>query len=53
MGGTSGNMIVGGTSGKMSWRGKKTRKHSNDSSIEVMQVAEHTLMTISFSSDDA
>lgn len=46
------NMIVGGTDGKMSWKGKKRGRHSVENEMEVMQVLEHTPMTISFFSED-
>ncbi|XP_021612896.1 uncharacterized protein LOC110615362 [Manihot esculenta] len=47
------NMIVGEIGGHMSRWGKKRRRNENESSVEVMQVAEHTPMAISFSSEDA
>lgn len=54
-GGSSGtiNMIVRGIGGRMSRRGEKRGRIENESSLEVMQVAEHTLMVISFSLEDA
>ncbi|XP_021607785.1 uncharacterized protein LOC110611708 [Manihot esculenta] len=47
------NMIVGGTGGRMSRRGKKRGRDGEGSSAEVMQVVEHSPMTISFSPEDA
>ncbi|XP_043817795.1 uncharacterized protein LOC122725129 [Manihot esculenta] len=47
------NMIVGGTGGRMSRRGKKRGKDGEASSAEVMQVVEHSPMTINFSPEDA
>lgn len=47
------NMIIEETGGRMSRRGKKRGRIENESSVEVMQVAKHTPMTISFSSEDA
>ncbi|XP_043818227.1 uncharacterized protein LOC122725261 [Manihot esculenta] len=47
------NMIVGGTGGRMSRRGKKRGRDGEGSSTEVMQIVDHSLMTISFSSEDA
>lgn len=43
------DMIVGGKEGHMSMRGRKRGRTENESSVEVMQVIEHTPMTISFS----
>ncbi|XP_043809789.1 uncharacterized protein LOC122723096 [Manihot esculenta] len=53
--GTSGtiNMIVGGTGGRMSRRGKKMSREGESSSAEVMQVVEHSPVTITFSPEDA
>lgn len=47
------NMIVGGLGGRMSRKGRKRGRTGNKSSVEVMQVVEHTPMTISFSPADA
>ncbi|XP_021599733.1 uncharacterized protein LOC110605450 [Manihot esculenta] len=47
------NMIVGGTGGRMSKRGKKRDRDREGSSSEVMQVVEHSPAVISFSSKDA
>ncbi|XP_043816611.1 uncharacterized protein LOC122724815 [Manihot esculenta] len=47
------NMIVGGTRGRMSRRGKKRNREGENSSAEVMQIVEHSLTTITFSSEDA
>ncbi|XP_021607564.1 uncharacterized protein LOC110611490 [Manihot esculenta] len=46
-------MIVGGTRGRMSRRGKKRNRSREGSSNEVMQIVEHSPMTISFSPEDA
>ncbi|XP_043810655.1 uncharacterized protein LOC110610967 [Manihot esculenta] len=47
------NMIVGGTGGWMSRRGKKRGRDGESSSAEVMQVVEHSPVTITFSPEDA
>ncbi|XP_021606836.1 uncharacterized protein LOC110611038 [Manihot esculenta] len=47
------NMIVEGTGGQMSRRGKKRGRDGEGSSAEVMQVVEHSPVTISFSLEDA
>ncbi|XP_043816617.1 uncharacterized protein LOC122724820 [Manihot esculenta] len=47
------NMIVGGTGGRMSRRGKKRSRNGEGSSAEIMQVVEHTLVTVTFSLEDA
>ncbi|XP_043818261.1 uncharacterized protein LOC122725289 [Manihot esculenta] len=47
------NMIVGGTRGRMSRRGKKRSRDGEGSNSEVMQVVEHSPMVISFSPEDA
>ncbi|XP_021603120.1 uncharacterized protein LOC110608215 [Manihot esculenta] len=47
------NMIVGGTGSRMSRRGKKIGRDGEGSSAEVIQVVEHSPMTISFSPEDA
>ncbi|XP_021618808.1 uncharacterized protein LOC110619606 [Manihot esculenta] len=47
------NMIVRGTGGWMSMRGKKRNKSREGSSNEVMQIVEHSSLTISFSPEDA
>ncbi|XP_043809464.1 uncharacterized protein LOC122722521 [Manihot esculenta] len=47
------HMIVGGTGGRMSRRGKKRSREEGNSNAEVMQVVEHSSTTISFSSEDA
>ncbi|XP_021598941.1 uncharacterized protein LOC110604972 [Manihot esculenta] len=47
------NMIVGGTGGRMSHRGKKRSREGEGNSTEVMQVVEHTPMAITFSPEDA
>ncbi|XP_043808339.1 uncharacterized protein LOC110605473 [Manihot esculenta] len=47
------NMIVGGTGGRMSRRGKKRGRDGESSSAEVMQVVEHSPVTITFSPEDA
>ncbi|XP_021624992.1 uncharacterized protein LOC110624183 [Manihot esculenta] len=47
------NMIVGGTGGRMSRRGKKRSREGETSSAEVMQIVEHSSTTITFSSEDA
>ncbi|XP_043807307.1 uncharacterized protein LOC122721954 [Manihot esculenta] len=47
------NMIVGGTRGRMSRRGKKRGRDGEGSSTEVMQVVEHSPVTITFSPEDA
>ncbi|XP_043812713.1 uncharacterized protein LOC122723681 [Manihot esculenta] len=47
------NMTVGGTGGRMSRRGKKRGRDGEGSSAEVMQVVEHSPVTISFSPEDA
>ncbi|XP_021631775.1 uncharacterized protein LOC110629169 [Manihot esculenta] len=47
------NMIVGGTGGRMSRRGKKRGREGESSSAEVMQVVEHSPVTITFSPEDA
>uniref|UniRef100_A0A2C9W5N9 Retrotransposon gag domain-containing protein n=1 Tax=Manihot esculenta TaxID=3983 RepID=A0A2C9W5N9_MANES len=47
------NMIVGGTGGRMSRRGKKRNREGENSSVEVMQIVEHSSATITFSSEDA
>ncbi|XP_021598830.1 uncharacterized protein LOC110604831 [Manihot esculenta] len=53
--GTSGtiNMIVGGMGGRMSRRGKKRSREGESSSAEIMQVVEHSPVTITFSPEDA
>lgn len=45
-------MIVERTRGHMSRRGKKRGRNESESSAEVMQVAEHSPITISFSLED-
>ncbi|XP_043817339.1 uncharacterized protein LOC122725002 [Manihot esculenta] len=47
------NMIVGGTGGRMSRRGRKRGRDGEGSGTEVMQVAEHSPTVISFSPEDA
>ncbi|KAG8634350.1 hypothetical protein MANES_17G026299v8 [Manihot esculenta] len=47
------NMIVGGTGGRMGRRGKKRNREGETSSTEVMQIVDHSPMTITFSSEDA
>ncbi|XP_021630739.1 uncharacterized protein LOC110628402 [Manihot esculenta] len=47
------NIIVGGTGGRMSKRGKKRGIDEERSSSDVLQVVEHSSTTISFSSEDA
>ncbi|KAG8649282.1 hypothetical protein MANES_08G083970v8 [Manihot esculenta] len=47
------NMIVGGTGGRMNRRGKKRNREGDTSNGEVMQIVEHSPMTIAFSSEDA
>ncbi|XP_043807332.1 uncharacterized protein LOC122721975 [Manihot esculenta] len=47
------NMIVGGTRGRMSRMGKKRGRDGENSSAEVMQVVEHSPVTITFSLEDA
>ncbi|XP_043816065.1 uncharacterized protein LOC122724604 [Manihot esculenta] len=47
------NMIVGGTGGRMSRRGKKRGRDGESSSAEVIQVVEHSPVTITFSPEDA
>ncbi|XP_043817364.1 uncharacterized protein LOC122725018 [Manihot esculenta] len=47
------NMIVGGTEGRMSQRGKKRGRDRENISAEVMQVVEHSPVTITFSPEDA
>ncbi|XP_043809021.1 uncharacterized protein LOC122722394 [Manihot esculenta] len=47
------NMIVGGTRGRMSRRGKKRSRDGEGSSSEVMQVVEHSPVVISFFPEDA
>lgn len=47
------NMIVGGSGGCMSQKGRKKGRTKNESSVKAMQVTEHTPMTISFSLEDA
>ncbi|XP_021631859.2 uncharacterized protein LOC110629255 [Manihot esculenta] len=47
------NMIVGGTGGRMSRKGRKRGRDGEGSSTEVMQVAEHSPTVISFSPEDA
>ncbi|XP_043811536.1 uncharacterized protein LOC122723457 [Manihot esculenta] len=47
------NMIVGGTGGRMSRRGKKRSRERESNNAEVMQVIEHSPVTITFSPDDA
>ncbi|XP_043809109.1 uncharacterized protein LOC122722469 [Manihot esculenta] len=47
------NMIVGGTGGRMSHRGKKRSREGESSGAEVMQVIEHSLVAITFSPEDA
>ncbi|XP_021616539.1 uncharacterized protein LOC110617841 [Manihot esculenta] len=47
------NMIVGGTGGRMSRRGRKRGRDGEGSSAEVMQIVDHSPMTISFSPEDA
>lgn len=42
-------MIMGGVGGCMSRRGRKRERTDNESGVDVMQVVEHTPMTISFS----
>ncbi|KAG8660874.1 hypothetical protein MANES_02G203175v8 [Manihot esculenta] len=47
------NMIVGGTGGRMGRRGKKRNREGESSSTEVMQIVDHSPLTITFSSEDA
>ncbi|XP_021598823.1 uncharacterized protein LOC110604823 [Manihot esculenta] len=47
------NMIVGGTGGRMSRRGRKRGRDGEGSSNEVMQVEQHSPIVISFSQEDA
>ncbi|XP_021598868.1 uncharacterized protein LOC110604887 [Manihot esculenta] len=47
------NMIVGGTGGRMSRRGRKRGRDGEGSNAEVMQIDDHSPMTISFSPEDA
>ncbi|XP_043817405.1 uncharacterized protein LOC122725051 [Manihot esculenta] len=47
------NMIVGGTGGRMSRRGKKRSREGESSSAEVMQVVVHSPTVITFSPEDA
>ncbi|XP_043815325.1 uncharacterized protein LOC122724433 [Manihot esculenta] len=47
------NMIVEGTGGRMSRRGKKRGRDGENSSAEVIQVVEHSPVTITFSPEDA
>ncbi|XP_043811987.1 uncharacterized protein LOC122723548 [Manihot esculenta] len=47
------NMIVGGTGGRMSRRGKKRSREGESSSAEVMQVVEHSPGAITFSPEDS
>ncbi|XP_043809844.1 uncharacterized protein LOC122723104 [Manihot esculenta] len=47
------NMIVGGTGGRMSRRGKKRSREGENNNAEVMQIVEHSSTTITFSSEDA
>ncbi|XP_021602366.1 uncharacterized protein LOC110607545 [Manihot esculenta] len=47
------NMIVGGSGGRMSRRGKKRSRSEEGSSAEIMHIVEHSLVTISFSPEDA
>ncbi|XP_021631774.1 uncharacterized protein LOC110629168 [Manihot esculenta] len=46
------DMIIGGTGGRMSRRGKKRGREGESSSAEVMQVVEHSPVTITFSLED-
>lgn len=46
-------MILGGIGGHMSLRGKKRGRNEDEISVKVMQVAEHSSVTISFFSEDA
>lgn len=46
-------MIVGETEARMRRRGRKRGRTDNESDVEVIQVVEHTPMTISFSPEDA
>ncbi|XP_043817373.1 uncharacterized protein LOC122725024 [Manihot esculenta] len=46
-------MIVGGTGGRMSCRGKKRSREGESSGAEVMQVIEHSPVAITFSPEDA
>ncbi|XP_043809729.1 uncharacterized protein LOC122723055 [Manihot esculenta] len=46
-------MIVGGTGGRMSRRGRKRGRDGEGSSNEVMQVEQHSPIVISFSQEDA
>ncbi|XP_021629069.1 uncharacterized protein LOC110627129 [Manihot esculenta] len=47
------NMIVEGTGGRMSRRGRKRSRDGEGSSSEVLQVVEHSSAIISFSPEDA
>ncbi|XP_021602396.1 uncharacterized protein LOC110607567 [Manihot esculenta] len=47
------NMVVGGTGGRMTRRGRKRGRDREGSSTEVMQVAKHSPTVISFSLEDA
>ncbi|XP_043815317.1 uncharacterized protein LOC110607481 [Manihot esculenta] len=47
------NMIVGGSGGRMSRRGRKRGRDGEGNNTEVMQVAEHSPTVISFSPEDA
>lgn len=46
------NMIVGAIGGRMSRRRKKRGRNESESGTKVMQVAKHSLITISFSLED-
>ncbi|XP_043816658.1 uncharacterized protein LOC110624299 [Manihot esculenta] len=47
------NMILGGTGGRMSCRGKKRSREGESSGAKVMQVVEHSPVAITFSLEDA
>ncbi|XP_021597614.1 uncharacterized protein LOC110603915 [Manihot esculenta] len=47
------NMTVGETGGQMSRRGKKRGRDGESSNVEVMQVVQHSPVTITFSPEDA
>ncbi|XP_021625009.1 uncharacterized protein LOC110624201 [Manihot esculenta] len=47
------NIIIRGTGGRMSQREKKRSRNGEESSAEVIQIVEHSLMTIYFSPEDA
>ncbi|XP_021602621.1 uncharacterized protein LOC110607765 [Manihot esculenta] len=46
------NMIIGGTGGRMSRKGRKRSRSREGSSSEVLQIVKHSPVTISFSPED-